>query len=106
MKLRFTFPLFCCLLILVSLVACSKLLEEKPNKAISIVKDLDDLKALLNAEILINKLGENLAVLGTDEYYLRPSDHANLPVDFRDSYVWNGSGVANHLSWSGYYNVV
>lgn len=95
-----------CAVVLIS--ACTKYLDEKPNKKMVIVSSLTDLQSILEDYNWVNistAPGED----ASDNYYLTDADFAALKEYDRNMYTWNKENVFledYHNAWGICYNNV
>ncbi|MFC0513118.1 RagB/SusD family nutrient uptake outer membrane protein [Mucilaginibacter angelicae] len=87
---RFHFLLFGFLLLL-SLNACRKYLDTKPDQSIATPSTIDDLEGILNAYSIINGRYPSASEVASDDFYLTPTDFNSLIDPQRFYYSWQKS---------------
>jgi tetratricopeptide (TPR) repeat protein len=87
-----------------NLSSCKKMLDEKSDKSITTISNIRDLKAIMNANDVLNNLGVSLADVGADEYILSSSSYDQLRPEFQQAVRWDEN--ANPDAWSQHYAVV
>lgn len=83
---RMSFCLF--ILLLVSLQGCRKYLEVSPDKSLVIPSSLEDLQALIDNNIAINRLLIGLGEASADNYYLTYDTWSTFNEGYKNAYIW------------------
>lgn len=76
---------------------CKKYLEATPSKSLVIPNSVDDLQALLDANVSMNNDNYILGEASADNYYLPDNTWQSLAIDYRNTYIW-GSKIASNFS--------
>ena len=103
-KIHLYFGLLC--LSLSCILSCTKFLDEKSDKALSLPKSLTDLQALLDAYGTMNEVYSYAGEEASDDYFLSTKNWQGIAnQDTRNNYIWNDAAKLN-ASWSLPYKVV
>ncbi|QQT43496.1 RagB/SusD family nutrient uptake outer membrane protein [Sphingobacterium multivorum] len=95
------------LLILTTFSSCNRFLDAKPDYRLSTPETLDDLRALLDNEAIINQNYPGMTETGTDDYYIDEPQLASAPPYLQQAYVWGAEVTATDLSsWTKPYEAV
>jgi len=101
-KIMFYIGLLC----LNGLLSCSKFLDEKSDKSLSIPKSLDDLQALLDGYSTINQAYSWAGEEASDDYFISTKNWQGIAnQDTRNNYIWNDAALLN-AAWISPYKVV
>ncbi|WP_159729474.1 RagB/SusD family nutrient uptake outer membrane protein [Sphingobacterium sp. 18053] len=91
---------------LLCMVSCTKFLDEKSNKALSVPKTINDLQALLDAYGTINSVYSSTGEEASDNYFLSAKNWQGIAnQDTRNRYIWQEQGKLN-ADWISPYKVV
>lgn len=86
--------LFCTL----SIISCSKYLDEKPDNQFATLDKLQDIQAFLDNDRILNTGVPNLLEVGADNYYLKSSDWNSQPAEVRSVYLWQKADASIYIS--------
>ena len=93
---------------LLLLAACEDYLDVKPDNSLLVPQELEDFRALLDNDEVMN-LAPALAFMGADNYYLLAEDWHSLYTETeRNTYIWAAEIYGSQLpeDWSGPYQQV
>lgn len=94
---------------LLSVVSCTKFLDQKPDQKLVVPEKVSDLQAILDNSSLMNDMSPSLDESSTDDYWLPEATYSAFPDFYRHVYVWQ-STQADHTShpndWSRMYDAV
>ena len=95
-------------LFFISLSGCEKFLEGKSDDKLVIPSTLQDLQALLDNSVKINRAGASASEVSADDYFITTLDIATVPENFRRMYTWEKDNlfVAGTNDWSNVYENV
>lgn len=94
------------LLCLNCLLSCTKFLDEKSDKSLSIPKTLDDLQALLDGYSNMNLAYSWAGEEASDDYFLSTKNWQGIVnQDTRNNYIWRDEAKLN-AAWIAPYKVV
>lgn len=88
-----------------TMVSCKKYLDEKPKQSLTVPSTLDDMRALLDNQIM-NAGSPALLEFVADNYYLTNSALNGAGIDYRSTYSWDGQAQPPIENWSVPYNAV
>ncbi len=103
--LRILMILACCIFC----TACKKFLEEKPDKKLAVPLTLQDLQALLDDNVKINRTSPSYGESSADDYYLTDNDFNGLiQQGDKNTYLWAGEMIFDRVpnGWYDTYAVV
>lgn len=88
------------------LVSCTKFLDEKSDKSLSLPKSLTDLQALLDAYGDMNEVYSYAGEEASDDYFLSTKNWQGIAnQDTRNNYIWNDDAKLNS-AWIAPYKVI
>jgi hypothetical protein len=110
MKLNIPIHLFLIGLTACTLTACKKYLDAKPNLALTTPTSTEDLQALLDNNIIMNRQCDDAAEVVCDNYYLNDAGYNAMPFDaYRSFYLWKSDmfkGILPTITpWAYGYNI-
>lgn len=87
------------LIISAAVLSCEEsFLEEKPDRSMVVPKTIDDLRALLNNSIVMNRSYGGLSNIASDDFYLLDNTwHSLTIVSEKNAYVWADDIYENEL---------
>lgn len=106
--MKFSIYKFLALLLVVPALfsSCKKYLDEKSNKALVILKTVDDLQGILDDDYLMNFQTPTFGQASDDDYYITP-DSYNANGDFDQKvYTWRLETYRYSNDWASSYNVI
>lgn len=88
--------------------SCNKFLEEKPDISLTVPESLEDVRALLDNDDVLNMVAPPLLEMGTDDYYLDDIVLTNLNDTYQGIYLWRENYPAVELSgdWQFSYRAI
>lgn len=94
------FGFLCCLLIILN--GCEKFLDEKPSNSYASPRSLKDVRAILDVENSINNVYPSLLQIPADEFQINYQGLSNIPVWYKDGYLWEDNGLESGSYLSPY----
>jgi tetratricopeptide (TPR) repeat protein len=90
-----------------SIVSCKKYLDAKPNQQQVVPANLQDLQALLDNVLIMNRSFPAIGEAASDNYYVTLTDY-NALVTSQDKslYIWQPDGIIPNGQWLASYQVV
>ncbi len=112
MKMSNSIKIILTILFAIPFLCCKKqdeFLDAKPNDALAIPSTLADLQLMLQGESLFVGNDPALGEIGSDDYYLTPSNYNNLYVTELNAYTWAKqiyTAGSDDENWTAPYNQV
>lgn len=76
------------LISLFTLFSCQDFLEKKPQMDIATPETLEDVRAMLDNDDILNRTGLALMEIGSDDFYLSETELYNVSETYRGMYLW------------------
>jgi tetratricopeptide (TPR) repeat protein len=89
------------------MISCKKYLDAKPNQQQAVPSTLQDLQALLDNVLVMNRSFPGIGEAASDNYYVTVADYNALSTSQDKSlYIWQPDGVIPDGQWISPYQVV
>ncbi|WP_345949031.1 RagB/SusD family nutrient uptake outer membrane protein [Mucilaginibacter sp. PAMB04274] len=88
-------------------MSCKKYLDAKPNQQQVVPSTLQDLQALLDNVLVMNRSFSGIGEAAADNYYVTLTDYnALVTAEDKSLYIWQPDGVLPNGQWLASYQVV
>jgi starch-binding outer membrane protein, SusD/RagB family len=103
---KYILAILCFVVAILSISACKKYLDAKPDKSLSVPTTLNDLQALLDNGSLMNESAPTYDEVSSDNLYIPDLLFNSLSEVLRNAYTWENYDYVYPNDWSLIYNVV